>query len=213
MTPLNAAPKALAIALAIAGGAFLAGCGGTTHTVTVATSVPPPTSSTQTLSSSTTSTPSSTSSTTTQTTTTQTPTTTRTSTGPAFTSPNASAQGAGPAEAVLSARGYSAVDPGQYQSADTLRVLVGSHAGAEQAFFFVDGRYLGTDSSRTSAQVHVLAQSDTEITLGYSLYRPSDPAGAPSAGQATVHFALNNGQLMAMDPIPSASPSAPVSRR
>ena len=84
--------------------------------------------------------------------------------------------------------------------ADTLRVLVGraqdgSRPG-ERAFFFNETTYLGTDASAPSARVQVLAHSDSEVTIGYALRD-----GAVRA----VHFALDMGQLQALDPIPSAA--------
>ncbi len=75
----------------------------------------------------------------------------------------------------------------------------------QQAFFFVDGRYIGTDAKEPSASVKVVSQSDTEVTLAYPLYRHSDPLCCPGGGQATVHFVLDNGRLQALDPIPPAS--------
>ena len=91
----------------------------------------------------------------------------------------------------------------------TLRVLVGTRTGSsdgygQQAFFFVDGHYLGTDTSQPSASVKVVGQSDTEVTLAYPLYKAGDPLSKPS-GEKTVRFQLNNGRLVALDPIPSAS--------
>jgi len=80
-------------------------------------------------------------------------------------------------------------------------VLVGTRTGSaagngQQAFFFVDGRYLGTDAKQPSAQISVVSQGDTEVALAYAL------AGG---GRATVHFQLNNGKLVPLGSIPSAS--------
>ncbi len=97
-------------------------------------------------------------------------------------------------------------------------MLIGTKAASsdgydQQAFFFVGGHYIGTDTKEPSASVKVLAQSDTEVTLGYALYRAGDPLASPSGGQATVHFQLNNGQLAALNPIPPASSTAVPARR
>ena len=51
-----------------------------------------------------------------------------------------------------------------------------------------------TPSSR-ARQVSVVSQSDTEVTLAYSLIARGDPLCCPSGGQAKVRFQLNNGQL------------------
>jgi len=120
--------------------------------------------------------------------------------------------------AVLHARGYTPNDSSQYHANQTLRVLVGAkNANGEgheqQAFFFVDGRYIGTDTKLPSAAISVISQNDTEVTLGYQLYRPNDALASPSGGQATVHFALNDGKLTALDTIPPAGSSNGLSRR
>lgn len=135
--------------------------------------------------------------------------TTRTSSAPAFTKESASGEGLGAAVAVVKAHGYTAGETSTYRPEETLRVLVGTRTGSsdgygQQAFFFIDGHYLGTDTSEPSASVKVVGQSDTEATLAYSLYKPGDPLGKPS-GEKTVRFQLNNGRLVALDPIPAAS--------
>jgi hypothetical protein len=112
--------------------------------------------------------------------------------------------------AVLAAHGYAAVDPGQYNDQNTLQVLIGSGpGGAQKAFFFVNGRYIGTDTKLPSSQINLVGSNDTEVTLGYALVHPD---GSP-AGTANVRYALNDGQLSPLDPIPAASPGATVSRR
>lgn len=208
------------------GGALLGGCGGTTKTVTAAESPPAPTAATggaataHTTSTATTAAP--------------TPTTTAAEGGqsagqgtsttpePAFTR-----QGAGSGEAsgeaaaavaALKAHGYTPNNISEYHPSQTLRVLVGTRTGSsdgynQQAFFFVDGRYIGSDASQSSASVRVVKQSDTEVTLAYPLYRPHDPLCCSSGGQTTVRFALNDGQLVALDPIPPVTSNTGTSRR
>lgn len=145
----------------------------------------------------------------------------RTAPGPAFVAPSGSPEGArglAGALATVRAHGYAAADASQYRPADTLRVLVGTRTGSgegngQQAFFFVNERYIGTDTSEPSAAVKVLGQSDTEVTLAYSLYRAHDPLCCPSGGQARVRFALDNGRLTPLDPIPPTSSASDPSRR
>jgi len=193
---------------------LLAGCGGATKTVTVA-NTPPPEHSTSTAAPRT-STTTTTATTPTNTTTTPSesggtasPSTTRTATAPAFThgggtgttTTGESAEGLGAAEAVVQAKGFTVSSASDYHPDQTLRVLVGTRTGAaegngQQAFFFVDGRYIGTDAKQPSAQVHVVSQGDTEVTLAYAL---------SGGGQATVRFQLNNGKLVPLEAIPSAS--------
>jgi hypothetical protein len=143
---------------------------------------------------------------------------THTAPEPEFTQQESHAEGVDEAAAVLKARGYTPAETSQYHPNQTLRVLVGTKAGSgegydQQAFFFVGGRYIGTDTKEPSASVKVLSQSDTEVTLGYPLYRSGDPLASPSGGVATVHFQLNNGKLTALNPIPPAQTSAGAARR
>ena len=102
----------------------------------------------------------------------------------------------------MRAKGFTPNDTSEYHPDQTLRVLVGTRTGSgdgygQQAFFFVDGRYIGTDAKEPSATLKVVAQSDTEVTLAYPLYRQGRPAVLPERRQATVHFQLNNGKLAA----------------
>jgi hypothetical protein len=203
-----------ALALASAAACALAGCGSTTKTVSVA-GAPPATRSTA----ATTATQAQTATSGTQTSAAPTAAaTTRTATEPAFTEGGPASGDLAAAVAVLKTRGYTADDTGQYHASQTLRVLVGrrSQSGdgyGQLAFFFVDGRYIGTDALAPSGMIAVLAQGDTEVTLGYSLYSASDSLCCPGAGQARVRFQLNNGKLAALDPIPPAQSSARASRR
>ncbi len=172
------------------------------------TSAKPPTTTTTTAASTTTPTASTTPTTATTTTTT---TTTRTETAPAFvgtnpTSPDAVSHDLAAALAVLAKAGYAPVRPSTYRAGDTLRVVIGTRTGssvpAERAFFFDQTIYLGTDARSPSAQISVLSQSDTEVTLGYAIYRTG--ASTPSTVRR-VQFALDMGQLSALDPLPSAA--------
>ncbi len=148
-------------------------------------------------------------------------TSTRTATAPAFAEKEKGAGGEGElsaALAVLRAHGYTAKATSEYHPNQTLRVLVGTGAHSndgydKQAFFFVDGHYLGTDASRPSAQISVVSQSDTEVTLAYRLYRPNDPLCCPGGGTAHVHFQLNNGRLVPLEQIPPVSSSSGASRQ
>jgi hypothetical protein len=143
---------------------------------------------------------------------------TRTTAAPAFTKESTSTEGLGGALAVVKAHGYTADDTSDYHPEQTLRVLVGTRTGSgdgyrQQAFFFVGGHYIGTDTSEPSASVKVVAQSDTEVTLAYPLYKPHDPLCCASAGEATVHFQLNNGRLVPLNPIPPANSQTGASRQ
>jgi hypothetical protein len=138
------------------------------------------------------------------------PTSTHAAPEPAFTQQEAPAEGLSGATAVVRAKGYTPNDTSQYHSNQALRVLIGTRTGSgdgygQQAFFFVNGRYIGTDSSQPSATLRVAAQGDAEVTLAYPLYRKNDALCCPGGGQAAVHFQLNNGKLVALNPIPPVS--------
>jgi LppP/LprE lipoprotein len=150
---------------------------------------------------------------------------TRTAPEPAFAQHGGTAGGAeatgeeaAAAVATVKAHGYTAEDVSEYHPNQTLRVLLGTRTGSadgydRRAFFFLGGKYLGTDSSAPSASLRVVAQSDTEVVLAYALYRPHDPLCCGTGGQATVHFQLNDGQLVPLQPIPPASSASGLSRQ
>jgi hypothetical protein len=142
---------------------------------------------------------------------------TRTTTAPAFTKEAGSSEGLSGAVAIVKAHGFTPNNTSDYRAGQTLRVLTATRTGsgdgyAQQAFFFVGARYIGTDTSQPSAGVKVVAQSDTEVKLAYPLYRPHDPLCCPGAGQATVRFQLNNGRLVPLGTIPPSSSTTGLSR-
>lgn len=141
----------------------------------------------------------------------------RSAPAPAFTQQSSSSEGLAGALRVLGGYGFTASDTSTYNPGHTLRVLVGKRTGSsdgysQQAFFFEGERYLGTDASASSAAIKLVSEGDTEVTLAYSLYRPSDSLCCPSGGEAKVRFQLDNGQLQALDPIPPASSTTTPSR-
>jgi uncharacterized protein YceK len=218
--------SSITLVLCIAGALLLGGCGSSTKTVSAA-GEPASSQTTATATQPTTSTATSTTSTTTTSTTTSpnagsgggtpAPGATRTAPEPAFTQQEAHAEGVSAAAELVRTHGYTPNDTSEYHANQTLRVLVGTRTGSadgygQQAFFFLDGRYIGTDTKEPSATVKVLAQSDTEVTLAYPLYRSGDPLGSPSGGQASVRFQLNDGKLTPLGTIPPANSSSGPSR-
>ncbi len=212
----------LALVLGVSCGALLGACGSSTNTVSVA-GTPTVSQSTGTTAktTSTTSNAPTPSGTTPQTTTNggaPAPTSTRAAPEPAFTQQEARAEGLSGATAVVRAKGFTPNNTSDYHSNQALRVLIGTRTGSsdgygQQAFFFVNGRYIGTDSNQPSATLRVVAQGDTEVTLAYPLYRKNDPLSSPSGGQRQVSFQLNNGKLGALGPIPPASSTSGLSRQ
>jgi hypothetical protein len=208
------------VATAYAAVFSLAACGSSTKTVT-ASSAPPASSQAATTRATTSAKPTSTPAPPTTSTATSSPGTagtgTRSAPEPAFAQQQAGAQGADAAAAVVSAHGYTPNDTSEYRPNQTLRVLVATRTGSgdgygQLAFFFVDGRFLGTDAKQASAKVRVVSQGDTEATLAYALYRPGDPLSSPS-GEARVTFQLNDGRLTPLQKIPPASSSTGASRQ
>lgn len=199
---------------------LVASCGSGTKTVTVS-GVPPVSQTSTTTKPHATPKTTSTATTPAQTTSTSTTipsTTTRAAPEPAFTQQEAKAQGLSAAAAVVRGRGFTPNETSQYHSDQALRVLVGTRTGSgdgygQQAFFFVNGRYIGTDTKQPSATLKVTGQSDTEVTLAYPLYRRSDPLSSPSGGEARVTFQLNNGKLVPLGKIPPAESSSGLSRQ
>jgi hypothetical protein len=229
---MRRASLACALALGAVGGVLLGGCGGGTKTVTVpgapAASAGAQTATHTSSTASTASPPARTTATTPTTTGTsstgeQPTSTTRTAPAPAFvhtggTTEQAASTEAKAAATVVSAHGYTAENLSDYHDNQTLRVLIGTRTGSadpynERAFFFLGSHYLGTDSAAPSASVNVAGQSDTEVVLTYALYRAHDSLCCPSGGSASVHFQLNNGQLVPLQPIPPASSSTGLSRQ
>ncbi len=211
---------ALALALGACAGTLLGACGSQTKTVSVA-GTPPATQATAPQPTATTKATTTPASTPTQTTTgggtAAPPSTTRSAPEPAFTQHEATAEGVSAAAAVVRADGFTPNDTAEYHPEQTLRVLIGTRTGSadgygQRAFFFVDGRYIGTDAKEPSASVKVVSQSDTTVTLAYPLYRPKDPLCCPGGGQATVSFQLDNGKLTPLGTIPPASSTSGLSR-
>lgn len=210
-------PTAIAAALGAGCAALLAACGSGTKTVTVSSAPLTPTqtsSKPKTTSSATTTTPPAPSTTSGGTGS----ATTRSAPEPAFTQQEAKAAGLSGAAAVVRAKGYTPNDTSDYHSDQALRVLVGTRTGSgdgygQQAFFFVNGRYIGTDAKEPSATLKIVSQGDTEVTLAYPLYRKNDPLSSPSGGQARVTFQLNNGKLVPLGKIPPVNSSTGLSRQ
>jgi hypothetical protein len=141
------------------------------------------------------------------------PKATRTATAPAFIQTQPTAGGPlGVAEGVVNRAGYTVREPSTYKSSDTLQVLLGARGTSadpqQQAFFFVNGRYIGTDARGPSGSLSVVSTSDTAVTLRYHLYRPSDQGCCPSGTATDVQFALNNGMLTPSGPIPPITGAA-----
>jgi LppP/LprE lipoprotein len=199
---------------------LVAGCGSSKKTKVDVVTVTAPASSPSATTSSPASTTPSTTPAKTSATTTPSATSTATTGGSAatVTTGPASASGSGggslaAAEAAVSAKGYTPSVTYSYKPSSTLGVILGMHApGDERAFFFVNGKFIGTDTSDPSAGLTVTGQSDTSATISYLLFKPGDKLCCPSS-HAAVTYALNDGKLEPQGSIPSSSSTASLSRR
>jgi hypothetical protein len=114
----------------------------------------------------------------------------------------------------LRGQGFEPVSVATYRPRQTLRVLIGKPQASvgtrgRRAFFFVREEYLGTDAAEPSQRVRVVRQSDSAITLAYTLFAPGDKPCCPSAGTARVRFAWKDGRLAAAEPLPAAAMRLP----
>lgn len=114
------------------------------------------------------------------------------------------------AERAMLARGYKIIEGAdEYDPRAPLSVLIGvrretADGLGRYAFFFHEGRLLGTDTSEESAAVSLVGQTGQTVTLIYPLYRPGDGACCPSGGSAQVRFRWNGARVEPLDPIPPA---------
>jgi hypothetical protein len=121
------------------------------------------------------------------------------------------------AVAKVSALGYRA-HPASFWITDSgLNVLIGtlkrSGDGYDQrAFFFVNGRYIGTDASGSSRQVGEVWQTEDTVALMYVLYRRNDPNCCPTGGGKIVRFHWTGRRLVALDRIPPLTGEGSLSR-
>lgn len=111
---------------------------------------------------------------------------------------------------VVRSRGFDVVDNHDWKPDDTLQVLIGrSSSGGELAFFFVDGQYLGNDSTDTSARLRVKRTDDLTVTLRYGIYAPGDSAEKPSDDPIEVDFRYEGGRVSPASAIPDVSQRNP----
>jgi hypothetical protein len=110
---------------------------------------------------------------------------------------------------VVRSRGYAVVKKTDWHPQDTLQVLVGrSSSGSEFAFFFVNGDYLGNDSTSPSARVRVKKTDDLEVTLSYGVFVPGDTT-KPSGTPITVTFRYAGGRVTPLSALPSPQQRTP----
>lgn len=111
---------------------------------------------------------------------------------------------------VVRSRGFDIVRLRDYDPGATLRVLIGrSSSRGELAFFFVDGEYLGNDSTDASAKLRVKRSSDLEVALSYRIFQPGDAPDAPTGEPVVVRFRYDGGQVRAAETLPAPEQRTP----
>ena len=111
---------------------------------------------------------------------------------------------------VVTSRGFEVVRLRDYDPRKTLRVLIGrTTTDAHMAFFFVNGDYIGNDSTDTSARLRVARQGDLRVTLAYDIYAPGDEPDRPTGGPVRVRFTWDGTQLAPQDPVPPPEQRTP----
>ncbi len=80
---------------------------------------------------------------------------------------------------------------------------VGNADGGEQAFFFANGKYIGTDTKDTSTGITASRLSGDLIVIHYALYNTGDPRCCPTGGTDSVRFYWTGTHVVVLDPIPS----------
>jgi hypothetical protein len=135
-------------------------------------------------------------------------TTTATGARPPSTAPASDAESV--AARLVRSLAFTPTDTSDYTYPDPngLHVIIGdatvSNGGfAYRAFFFVHGRFIGTDVTSNSATIHIVWRGAAIIALGYAIYKTDDPMCCPLGGAVTVRYQWTGTKLVALDPIPS----------
>lgn len=111
---------------------------------------------------------------------------------------------------VVRSKGFDVVNRGNWKPDDTLQVLIGrSSSGGYLAFFFVDGQYLGNDSSDLSAKLKVKATDDLTVTLTYGIYQSGDDPAKPTGDPISVPFRYEAGAVSPAIAIPAPEQRTP----
>ena len=81
----------------------------------------------------------------------------------------------------------------------------------QRVFFFVNGRYIGLDSTQPSGSVQVANTSYDLVTVTYAIYQPSDALCCPSSRQS-VRYQWTGTKLVPLDPIPPVATGTAAGR-
>jgi pyruvate/2-oxoglutarate dehydrogenase complex dihydrolipoamide acyltransferase (E2) component len=104
-------------------------------------------------------------------------------------------------------KGYDAQRADEtYVAGRKVNVIVGVFSESatshrQKAFFFIDGKPIGTDTRLDSAGIQVITVKGNVATLRYALYDATTPMCCP-AGFTTVRYQWSGSTLTPLDPIP-----------
>jgi hypothetical protein len=70
-------------------------------------------------------------------------------------------------------------------------------------WFFVSGRFVGTDASHSSPEIFGLWRTADTLAFMYVLYRPRDPNCCATGGGKIVRFRWTGGRVEPLDHVPS----------
>ena len=100
---------------------------------------------------------------------------------------------------------YPTWDPSAELNAVVAFYNGGAASGPGKVFFFVNGHYIGSDTTDGSSSVGAVRVSSTVIKVQYLLYKPGAPACCPNGGTDDVKFSWTGTELVALGPIPPVS--------
>lgn len=108
------------------------------------------------------------------------------------------------AVAVVESRGYVVERARRDWNPDAdLKALIGtSPEGGQLAFFFVNGDYLGNDSTETSGRIRVEESDGLEVTLSYGIYEPGDELSEPTGTPVPIQFRYDGATLEPVQSLP-----------
>lgn len=105
---------------------------------------------------------------------------------------------------LVASRSFEVVDKADWNPDDTLQVLIGETTeGTKLAFFFVDGTYLGNDSTELSSKLKVKSTDDVSVVLQYGIYADGDKPGRPTGDPIEVTFRYEAGVVEPVNALPA----------
>ena len=112
---------------------------------------------------------------------------------------------------LVRSRGFTVTRLRDYDPEDTPRVLIGkTSSGGRLAFFFVQGDYIGNDSTEVSGRLRVKRTADLTTTLTYGVAQPSTTGGDPTVSKLDVRFTWDGSRLNPDQELPPTAQRGPA---